>query len=172
MIVTRSSGPTSLRMKAAAPALIASNSESSSSLTASTMIPVDGSSRLMREVVSMPPGDGSDRSMRMMSGEVSMARSVALRLSSASATITKSPSRSRILRIPTRNRAWSSTSRMRVFSPGSRRSGPPRRRSGPVYSTSVILSPLGWGSPARRPFPRRDAIEPRIALRSTLPVRA
>src|SRR6185369_2142631 len=38
MIVTRSSGPTSLRMNAAAPALIASNNESSSSLTARTMI--------------------------------------------------------------------------------------------------------------------------------------
>src|SRR5437867_2101228 len=84
MIVTRSSGPTSFRMKAAAPALIASKRASSSSLTARTMIPVEGSSRLIRWVVSMPPGAGSERSIRMMSGDVSRARSTADRLSSAS----------------------------------------------------------------------------------------
>ena len=41
------------------------------------MIPVEGSSRLIRWVVSMPPGAGSERSMRMMSGDVSRARSIA-----------------------------------------------------------------------------------------------
>ncbi len=140
--MTRSSGPTSLRMKAAAPALIASNNESSSSLTARTMIPVAGSSRLIRWVVSMPPGDGSDRSIRTMSGDVSSARSTALRESSASPTTSRSGSRSRILAIPTRNSAWSSTTRIRVSSPAARRSGPPRRRSGPPYSIAVIRSPL------------------------------
>ena len=48
----------SLRMNAAAPALMASNSWSSSSLTARAMIPALGTSRLTRWVVSMPPGAG------------------------------------------------------------------------------------------------------------------
>jgi hypothetical protein len=105
MIVTRSSGSTSLRMNAAAPALMASKSASSSSVWARTMIPVEGSSRLIRWVVSMPPGGGIERSMRMMSGEVSSARSIAERESWASPTTSKSGSRSRIFAIPTRKRA-------------------------------------------------------------------
>ena len=48
MIVTRSSGPTSLRMNAAAPALIASNRASSSSDAARTMIPVEGGDLLVQ----------------------------------------------------------------------------------------------------------------------------
>ena len=58
MMVTRSSGLMSLRMNAAAPALMASNSWSSSSVTARAMIPALGTSRLTRCVVSMPPGRG------------------------------------------------------------------------------------------------------------------
>jgi len=80
----------------------------------------------------MPPGDGSERSMRMMSGDVATARSNALRLSSASPVTSKSDSFSRMLRMPTRNRAWSSTMRIFVYSPIVRRSGPPRLRSGPL----------------------------------------
>jgi hypothetical protein len=68
----------------------------------------------------------------MMSGDVSIDRSMADRLSSASPTISKSGSRSRMLAMPTRNSAWSSTIRIRVVSPTARRSGPPRRRSGPL----------------------------------------
>ena len=56
MTATRSSGLTSLRMNAAAPALMASNRSSSSSFEASTMIETAGNSRLIRCVVSMPPG--------------------------------------------------------------------------------------------------------------------
>jgi len=75
------------------------------SMLPQTMIPVEGSSRLIRCVVSMPPGDGRERSIRMMSGEVSRARSMAPRESSASATISKSGSRPMMLAIPIRNNA-------------------------------------------------------------------
>ena len=92
-------------MNAAAPALIASNRASSSSSTASMMIPQAGSSRLIRWVASIPPGAGSDRSIRMMSGLVSRAASSAERGSSASPTMSMSGSRSMMLRIPTRMRA-------------------------------------------------------------------
>ena len=46
--------------------------------------------------------------------------------------------------MPTRNRAWSSTTRIRVISSSARRSGPPRRRSGPavVHGTHVLSSPV------------------------------
>ena len=106
----------SLRMNAAAPALMASNSASSSSSVDRTTIAAAGSSRLTRWVVSMPPGAGSERSMRMTSGLVANAASIADRASSASATISKSGSRSRIWRMPTRNRAWSSTMTIRTRS--------------------------------------------------------
>jgi hypothetical protein len=89
-------------MNAAAPALIASNRASSSSSAASTMIPQDGSSRLIRCVASIPPGAGSDRSIRMISGVVSRAASSAERGSAASPTISMSGSPSMMLRIPTR----------------------------------------------------------------------
>jgi hypothetical protein len=111
MTMTRSSGEMSFRTNAAAPALIASNRASSSSSVESTTMAVAGSSRLIRWVVSMPPGAGSERSMRITSGLVAKAASSADRGSSASATISMSGSRSRIWRMPTRNSAWSSTIR-------------------------------------------------------------
>ena len=107
------------------------------------MIPVEGSSRLIRWVVSMPPGDGSDRSIRMMSGEVSSARSIALRA---------------ILRLADDLEVGLATEDVGDADPeqgvvvddedprrsrrASRRSGPPRRRSGPLYSIALIRSPL------------------------------
>ena len=135
----------SLSRNAAAPALMASKSWSSSSVAARATMPALGTSRLTRCVVSMPPGAGSDRSSSTMSGVYSAAASMALRESSASATTSKSASASRIWRMPTRKRAWSSTSRILTRRPGSRRSGPPRRRSGPVYSPGVIRRSSPWG---------------------------
>src|SRR5664280_1650613 len=156
MIVSRRSGPTFLRMNAAAPARIAWKSASSSSSEARMMIPVAGRSRLMRCVASIPPGAGSERSIRMIAGSVSRAASWAARPSSASPTISKSGSRSRIARIPTRTRAWSSTIRIRIRSPTARRSGPPRRRSGPPYDIDSLPphDPDGNGEPDDRALGR------------------
>ena len=96
----------------------------------------------------MPPGAGSERSMRTMSGDVSSARSTALRASSASPTISKSGSRPRMLAMPTRNRAWSSTIRIRVRL-AERSDGPGRPAAGPARCSPCahLLSSL----PSRRP---------------------
>ena len=60
---------------------------------------------VIRRVASIPPGAGSDRSIRMMSGLVSRAATSAERGSSASPTISTSGSRSRTEWMPTRNSA-------------------------------------------------------------------
>ena len=87
--------------------------------------------------------------MRITSGLVANAASIADRASSASATISKSGSRSRIWRMPTRNSAWSSTMTIRTRSyDWLRRSLLPRRRSGPWYS--VIRSPFASSGSASR----------------------
>ena len=104
----------------------------------------------------------------MTSGLVSNARSSAVRASSASPTISRSGSRSRIWRIPTRNRAWSSTIRILIRSPRFRRSVPPRGVA-PGRCSRVIRSPFPRhsGSPAGPPCPPPAVIAPRTARRSS-----
>ena len=98
MIVTRSSGPTSLRMNAAAPALIASNSASSSSSDARTMIPVDGQLAL-DPLRRLDAARGRQREVHQDDvGRRSRGRVDRERPSSASPTISKSGSRSEDVR--------------------------------------------------------------------------
>src|SRR6188508_657266 len=132
MMAIRSVGSMSFRTYAAAPALMALKSWSSSSLLARTMTPVCGSSRFSRWVVSMPFGEGSPRSMRTTSGVSSSTVASASRPVPASPTTSISPSSSRMLRTPRRKSVWPSTMTTRVF--------PPARRSPPLRRSSVLIS--------------------------------
>ena len=78
----------------------------------------------------------------MMSGDVSSARSIALRASSASPTTSKSGSRAEDVgdADPEQGVVVDDEDPRRLA--GARRSGPPRRRSGPPYSIALICSPL------------------------------
>ena len=69
------------------------------------VLAANGRSRLIRWVVSIPPGARTERPMRTMSGEVSTTSSKALPPSLASPTISKSSSLSRTVRMPPRNSA-------------------------------------------------------------------
>jgi hypothetical protein len=116
-------------MNAAAPALIASNSASSSSVgehddPGRRQLALDPLGRLDAA------GAGSDRSIRMMSGEVSRARSIGRPASSASPTTSKSGSRRGCSRSRPEQGVVVDDQDPRSLAVASR-SGPPRRRSGP-----------------------------------------
>ena len=93
----------------------------------------------------------------MMAGSVSSAASWAERPSSASPTMSKSGSRSRIARMPTRTRAWSSTSRIRIRSSVAAPVGatPPAVRPG-IGHALPPLSRTGTSSTTTVPFAGRD----------------